>query len=959
MRFSFNSLNEFINLKDFYSQPDKLANQLSDFGFEVERWDKKQIQNIVTAEVLTKKPHPRADKLKLCEVTSQANKTHSIVCGADNFQVGDKVVLALPGAVLPTPLSNGFDKKPPQIEQSTPSPSHKGFKIQTRKIRGEISEGMLLSLSEIGLAVAKDTGIIVLPRDTKIGLDFADYIGLNDIIFEIDILPHRPDCLSHIGLSRELACLFPDLKKSAPSLFSSFVDLDVFIDPSGTLDFKKLVEKSNSNKTNQRNKQTLKTDIEVEVRQQALCPRYTGQAIYGVTIAPSPLWLRACLHNLGLKSINNIVDITNYCLMQWGQPLHAFDLDRIDQKIIVDFSQKGEKFLSLDNQEISLTGKELCIRDKKSPLALAGVIGGLVSGIQANTKNIFVESACFAPSQVRQSSKRFYIETDSSYRFSRGVCSETTLSVLQKAVAFMQNLAGGEIAPKQHDIKEKPALPKPITIKPSYVERRLGMSVSPLKFQNRMQSLGCRVASVDVASADVPSVDVPSVDVPSVDVPSVAPSSSKTLDKQNSFSNEEVIVTPPVFRFDLKIKEDLVEEYARLESYNKIPEAPCYVNTFPKTDHKEQSLLSHSALIMVHEGFYQAINHSFISQSFSNDFLLHLFASSESNPKSKNTEEQSEKSVAEKANSETSSVKGVKPRHYKITDPLLEGGTEDELSSVLIQNPLSQEHNMMRTSLLPSLFKNAQKNLHSHVNYGRLFELGKVFFHQNTNKANLKELALGDSPYREDIRLGLIAWGHKQNLWEKHQNHPLVYELKTAISTLLDKLCFKDYEWVGGKAPAFMHPFQYMVLKVKGQTKAYIGSLNPAHAEHYKIRTNLALGEMNMSFLLNIGAYRQAFKKLSPFPAVERDLTFLLPKDFPAGNVQKAIKKTAGSLCHFVKIFDIYEGGDKLKEDEKAVSFRLHLQSDTKTLTEKVLAKLQTKLIKEITTHYPAKLQQE
>ena len=796
MKFSLNSLNKFVDLKDFYDHPSKLAHKLSSAGFEVEGWEEKPLKN------------------------------------------------------------------------------------------------------------------------TK-----------NDIIFEIDILPHRPDCLSHFGLSRELSCML-DRKLIVPKKLE-------------------LINQKQHNTSTQKQVSS-KGELQVEVRQKALCSRYTGQALYGVKIAPSPLCLQTLLANLGFKSINNIVDVTNYCLIQWGQPLHAFDLDLVGEKIIVDFSQKGQNFLTLDNQEITLTGQELCIQNEKNPLALAGVIGGKTSGIHADTKNIFVESACFAPAQVRGSSKRFHIETDSSYRFSRGVASETTLSILRIAIQLMQKLAGGDLAEEEYDIWEKPALPKPIAIKTSYVERRLGMPVSPSKFQNWMKRLSCQVnprGYVQGTALDVSPT-------------SRANKASVSAEQNCRETKDTMMVTPPFFRFDLKIKEDLIEEYARLESYDKIPSKPHPAGLFPKADHKEQSLLSHSAMIMVHEGFYQAINHSFISSDFSNGFLQ-------------------------------GSALGDSPDSSQI---------KEDLSPIFIQNPLSQEFNMMRVSLLPSLFKNGQKNLKSGSKRGRLFEIGKVFFRDNKKQSAGSDSSPPShpsppSPYREDIRLGLIAWGQKEELWEKHHNRLCIYDLKTALSAFLEKLYIFDYKWVAEKnTPPFMHPFQYLLLKVRGQTQAYIGSLNLEYVEQYKIRENMALGEMNMAFLLNKtsinlceeeqavcslspdeGAvlHLPAFKNLSPFPAVTRDLTFLIPKDFPAEEITKAIKKITGTICDSVKIFDVYENKNQAKEvgtgdgsaqfrgEARAVSFRLTLRSDKATLTEETLKAGQEKLIQEITSRYPVQLRQE
>ena len=849
MKFSFNSLNDFINLQDFLNTPNELTDKLSSCGFEVEECIKKEYRHLVVVEIKEKKTHPAADRLSLCQVQSQAGKMHSIVCGATNFKEGDKAVLALPGAILPD-----------------------SFKIQLRKIRGEVSEGMLVSLSELGLTSVeeKESGIFILPQETKAGTDFASLVGLNDTIFDISITPNRADCLSHFGMARELSCI---LKK--------------------TLNISSLYKKMNFPSPTNEAKASIKEKWSVEVKQPQLCSRYTGRAVYGVNIQPSPLWLKVCFKNLGLKSINNIVDITNYILIKWGQPLHAFDLDRLQDKIIVDYSKAGEIFQTLDHQEIKLTGKELCIRDAKGPLALAGIIGGVSSGIQSDTKNIFIESACFDPFYVRRTAKTFNIETDSSYLFSRGVPSDSTLEVLHRTVALVQKWAGGEVSEEEYDVWKKPLKVKPIEIHKDNLERRLGMKVSFTKFQDWMKRLGCHVQMKE--------------------------------ENGGQKITEKAYVSRPFFRFDLNIKEDLIEEYARLEGYDNIPEKISYLNGFPKEDHKEYVLSARIAKIIAQEGFYQAINHNFISQKFSNSFL----------------------------NQETKSKNEVN-------------------IPILIQNPLSAEYNMMRVSLAPSLFKNAQQSIRHGCLKGRLFEIGKVFHLTHLNKEEQRTTAVvkkdqTNTCYKENLLLAFVTWGQKKNLWEKNQDRLCIYDLKTAFNILLDSFCVFDYEWVSitpdetsktesSSIPSFIHPYQYMVLKIGNKKMGYIGSLNPIYVENYKIREDMALAEMNIQFLFDKMFEKKPFQALSSFPIVERDLSLLIPKDFSAGNIIKGIRELVGPICRSVEIFDIYEDEKTLKQNTRSVTFRLTLQSNKKTLGENELKKLQDRLTKDLVSSYPVKL---
>ncbi|MDE0518173.1 MAG: phenylalanine--tRNA ligase subunit beta [Bdellovibrionales bacterium] len=887
MKFSFNSLNNFIDLKSFSNILDELVERLSSCGFEVEEWTKKEYPHLVVAEIKEKKPHPSADRLNLCQVQSQPGQMHSIVCGATNFKEGDKAVLALPGAVLPGPL-----------------------KIKARKIRGEVSEGMLVSLNELGLVSLeeKDSGIFILPKDTATGTDFASLSGLNDTIFDINITPNRADCLSHFGMARELACILKKPLKTPPlyknPIFSSLAKEGI---------------------------KSIKEKWGVEVRQTKLCSRYTGRAVYDVKVQPSPLWLKVCFKNLGLKSINNIVDMTNYILIQWGQPLHAFDLDRLRDKIIVDYSKKGETFQTLDYQEIKLTGKELCIRDGKKPLALAGVIGGAASGIRSDTKNIFIESACFDPSHVRSTAKKFNIETDSSYQFSRGVPSESTLEILHKAVALIQKWAGGDISEDEYDFWKKPSKAKPIEIQKEDLERRLGMEISFTKFQDWMKGLGCHVQMME--------------------------------EKMGQKMIEKAKIVHPFFRFDLNIKEDLIEEYARLEGYDKIPEKISYLNDFPKKDQPEHTLSMRVARILAHAGFHQAINHSFISQKFSDSFLNRG-----------NRFEFSSKLFFSSNEKET--LKGAHsiPVWY-IKSPLSESGLgikHEVVTPVFIQNPLSAEYDMMRVSLAPSLFKNAQQSIRPGCLKGRLFEIGKVFDFPHSNKedkatATSAQYNKTKTCYKEHLRLGFVAWGQEKNLWEDSQSRYCMYDLKTAINMLLDRFCIFDYEWVPitlnktGKdeptcIPSFIHPYQYMVLKVQDKEIAYIGSLNPVYAEDYKIREDMALAEIDIQFLFDKIVEKKPFQPLSPFPIVERDLSLLVSKDFPAGNIIKGIRRLIGPVCRAVEIFDIYENEKTLKNHTRSVTFRLTLQSNKKTLGEDDLKKLQDRLTKDLVSSYPVKL---
>ncbi|MCZ0933210.1 MAG: phenylalanine--tRNA ligase subunit beta, partial [Oligoflexia bacterium] len=476
MKFSLKWLDDFIEVQPFFKDPGQLATALTQSGLEVDSFEdqKAQFKNIVTAQIKSEQKHPQADRLTVCQVKTDA-QTYSIVCGAKNHKAGDKVVLAKIGAVL-----------------------QGDFKIKKSRIRGVDSEGMLVSRSELGFD-SKEEGIWILPKKTELGKSLAELEGWNDVIFEITVPPNRSDCLSHKGLAREISALF-----SIP-----FSQKEFSIERSTDLSIQK--------------------SLSVEVEDKQACPRYCACLIEGVKIQESPSWLKERLKSLGLKSINNVVDITNFVLWDRGQPLHAFDRDKIEN-IKVSLAKK-EKFLALDESELELTEEDLSIRDNKKVLALAGVIGGLDSSITAQTKNIVIESACFAPEKIRKTSRRFGLETDSSYRFARGVDAFEVKSAMDLACFLIQKEAGGRVSKDFYDLnyleKKKPK----IKISLSDLSERLGCSVSGAQFEKWMINLGCEVSSHS--------------------------------------SNFEV--TAPSYRSDLKIKEDLIEEFARLEGYHQIP----------------------------------------------------------------------------------------------------------------------------------------------------------------------------------------------------------------------------------------------------------------------------------------------------------------------------------------------------------------------------------------------------
>ncbi len=477
MKLSLQWLKEFV---DVAASPREIAERLTLVGLEVEGISSpgEGLKNVLTATLLKCDKHPNADRLTLCEVKS-GEKNYSIVCGAKNMKVGDKVALALPGAILPN-----------------------GMEIKESVIRKVPSQGMLCSERELGLATESE-GILILPPQTKDGLPLAQVLGLEDTFFEINVTPNRGDALSILGIARELAAAFGvSLKK----------DLS---------------------QTSVQGKFQIDSYLQVENQTPAFCPRYTGRLIRGVQVKPSPDEVRRRLEACGIRSINNIVDATNYVMLETGQPLHAFDLAKIKKrKLIIRTAQAGEILHTLDEKERLLFPEDLAIADGERVLALGGVMGGRDSGIEATTKDLLLESAFFHPDVVRKTSKRLGLKTESSYRFERGVDPNGCLQALHRLTELILAWGGGEASSDCFDIYPTTKLPQTIRLRSEYLNKVLGIEISEERVITLLQSLGIETK----------------------------------LARPGEFSCQV-----PTSRSDVTREIDLVEEVARLHGYNQIP----------------------------------------------------------------------------------------------------------------------------------------------------------------------------------------------------------------------------------------------------------------------------------------------------------------------------------------------------------------------------------------------------
>jgi phenylalanyl-tRNA synthetase beta chain len=519
MKFTLNWLQNYVDIQSL--SPDELAEHLTMLGLEVDAIAPlyQDLAALKTGLVKSAEKHPDADKLTVCQVQI-GDELHQIVCGAPNVRQGLAVVVALPGMILPG-----------------------NFKISKSKIRGVESFGMICSERELGLSNEHD-GIMELPEGTEHGHSFIKAMGLDDIFVEVDLTPNRPDCASVIGIAREIA--------------------GVVRQPL-TLPVQAAVIENTSN------------DFSVEIEASELCPRYAGRLIKDVKIGPSPWWLRKRLLSVGLRPINNIVDITNFVMLEYGQPLHAFDFDNLaGKKIVVRAPRQNEMtFATLDDAERQLDSEMLMICDGEKPIAVAGIMGGLNSEVSGTTTNILLESACFNPVSVRKTARKLNLATDASYRFERGVDPDGTINALNRAVELMCEIAGGQAPDDGLDCYPgKTELP-PLSLSVSRTSGLLGIDLKAEEIVDLLESIGISCSLKD---------------------------------------KDKLTVHPPSFRVDIEREADLVEEVARLYGYNNIPATlPEVKLSYPEQDSNRLRRLK-IAERLTSIGYTEAINYSFISE---------------------------------------------------------------------------------------------------------------------------------------------------------------------------------------------------------------------------------------------------------------------------------------------------------------------------------------------------------
>ena len=797
MLISWNWISDFVDLAGI--DPESAAERLTMAGLEVAGVNKlcpESLSRVISAQIIAKEPHPEADKLSLCQVTDGQDE-FTIVCGASNMQAGDFVALA----PLKTRLPNGMT-------------------IKKAKIRGVVSIGMLCSASEMGFE-DDSAGIMILPEDSPLGEPVVDLLGLQDTILEFEITPNRGDCLSVIGVAREIAAIYKR-KFTLPKI-----------------DLQEISRKS--------------ADLaEITISDTDLCPRYVGRVVQDVVLGESPLWLKARLKSAGVRPISNVVDVSNYVMLETGQPLHAFDLDLLqNSRIDVRRAGSSNEFITLDEEERRIDPDTLMICDGQEPVAIAGIMGGLSSEINAATKNVLIESAFFQPASIRRSARVLNLGTEASYRFERGVDSEATVRAAARAAELLQNLAQGKVAAGAIDVCPQPRQMPEISFRPAKANAILGLGLDLDTIKDMLFRLDIEIVK----------------------------ESAGTL-----------TVIPPAWRFDIEREVDLIEEVARLFGYDQVPVTAPTLSDPEVKDSPEVAALNRVRGVMLAFGYSEAVNYSFIDPQA----VVKLNFAPES-------------------------------RFFDF---------------VKLKNPISSEMAVMRTSLLPGLLTNLNDNLRVNVKNIRLFEVGRTFFNVAGQKQPLEEL------YISGVACGRRYHDHFSASDESVDFFDLKGVLEEVASALKLELNFVCENYF-----PCLTPGQAASIKLGDLAVGSVGQLDDKVAQAYGIDQNLLLFELALTPLLEMSAQAvTVYQGLARFPAVYRDLAFLVDKTIAAGSLLEYMRGQH-KLLTAVDVFDLFQD-DSLPAGKKSLAFRMTFQDMNKTLTDKKVNAIIAKLIKGIETTF-------
>ena len=793
MKISYNWLKQYINLPAHTIT--ELGDQLTQTGLEVEGIEPIEtipggLKGIVIGEVLTCVPHPNADRLRVTTVDIGTDEPSPIVCGAPNVAAGQKVIVATVGATLhPT--------------------GGEPFQIKKAKIRGEVSQGMICAEDEIGIGTDHD-GIMILDTDLPNGTPAADYFEIEeDYCIEIGLTPNRADGASHIGVARDL--------KALHHIPVQWPDVSAF-------------QVHNTNRT-----------IPVRVENTEACPRYSGVTLTGLKVGDSPKWLKNRLLAIGLTPINNIVDVTNFVLHEMGQPLHAFDADKIKGgEVVVKTLAEGSPFTTLDEKERKLGGDDLMICNAEGEgMCIAGVFGGIHSGVTASTTSVFLESAYFAPDWVRRTVMRHGLKTDAGYRYERGTDPNVTLTALKRAALLMLELAGGEVSSEVVDHYPTPIQDFRVPVKYAHIDRLMGVHVEKDQVHQILEDLDIRAEEV---------------------------------------SEESFVAVVPPYRVDVTREADVIEEVLRIYGINNIPLSETlgtsYLADFPARDSRSARKQVLSTLIGM--GYQEIMTNSL-----------------------------------------------TKSRYAEEADFL---NAEDHVKMV---NPLSEELDVMRQSMLFSGLESLANNIRHRQHSVRAFELGRVYFHKK------------DKYSEQDCLAMWITGEGEPTSWLREAKPVAFHDLKAAIDAILRRFNVTPATSTPIHEGAFSYGLEYTL---NNKPLVTFGKVKKEWAKLADVSQEVFYAEWDWSLLLRGRNDNIEYAEVSKYPAVQRDLSLVLDKGITFQEVEALARKSERKLLRGIQVFDVYEG-DKIDAGKKAYAMTFTLQDQQGTLKDKAIDKTMQRLM--------------
>jgi len=795
MQFSESWLRQYVNPS---LDSDGLGHAMTMAGLEVEEQYSvaPAFTKIVIAQILSAEQHPDADRLRVCKVDAGTGQELQIVCGAPNARPGIKIPCALVGAELPPAEAGG-----------------KPFMIKVGKLRGVESQGMLCSGRELGLGDDHE-GILELPTDAPVGKDIREYLNLDDQIFVIKLTPNKADCLSLMGMAREVSAI-------------TGAALCV---PKWTVPVASINDK-----------------LKVAVENKDLCGRFAGRVIRGVNPqAKTPDWIVQRLARAGQRSISALVDLSNYVMLEMGQPTHVFDIDKLEGDITVRWAKAGETLELLNGQTVTLQGPDSAgkmqeagvVADQKGPVALAGIMGGNHCAVSDSTKNIYVEAAYWLPSAIQGRTRRFNFSTDAAHRFERGVDPQNTVNCLEYLSSLIIEVCGGQAGPVDDQILNVPER-NAVKLRLARAEKVIGIPLTKEVVADVFQRLGFEF-------------------------------------KQEG---DVFIVTPPSYRFDIEIEEDLIEEVARMYGFENIPDQPpvASLKMSAKAEAKRGIHLLRQRFAL--QGYQEAVNFGF-------------------------TDLDSEKRLT--------------------------GITEKDVIAVL--NPIASQYGVMRSTLWGGLLTNLKANLNRGAGRVRLFEAGRVF----KRDSGIQELAGQVAGFHQPQKIGGLAYGSfVPEQWASTTRAVDFFDVKGDLERVLDPLHFVTE---AAQHPA-LHPGRSAQVLLKTNQGpvliGWIGELHPGLQQAYELPQAPVLFELDLEPIRELGLPMP--KELSKFPAVQRDLALVVKQNISAQSLLDAMAASMQNFIRTIELFDEFKpkaGSSSMADDEKSLAFRVTLLNPNETLQD-------------------------